>query len=498
MQAKMSHQSERLAQINSITKSWEPFDCQVGKNQTGAKSGKRFDVIDPGSGIAWTSCPDCDANDVDDAVQSSSEAFIAYSAWTPRQRAQCLQKWYQLINDNRDEIAKLLVFETGKPLQEAYGEVDYGNSFVWWFMGEAERIQGTTITSSTPGRRSLTIKQPLGVAAALVPWNFPVALALRKASAALAAGCTMVVKPSPETPASTLIIARLALQAGFPPGALNIVTTSLENTPAVAEALCEHPLVKKVTFTGSTRIGKLISSMCARNLKKCTLELGGNCPFVIFDDADLDHALDQLLKLKWRHAGQACISSNRLYVQRNVYDRFVDAVKHQTADLKIGHGMTDGTTLGPVTTSRSLDKAEELVADATAKGAGVVMGTGQRLGPSELNDLDGGYFMKPTILTHVTDDMLLSKEEIFAPVLGIAIFDTEEEVIKRANDTSMGLASYVFTKDVDRLWRMFEKLEAGMIGLVSDPSLYLKNRSIADHVLEYRQCFFCRGTIWRH
>lgn len=485
------------SQINIVKDILTSGDWQIDASSIPAKAGKRFDVVDPGSGTTWTSCPDCDDADVDGAVQSSYEAFKAYSKWTPRQRAQCLSKWHHLIIDKREEIAKVLVHETGKPLAEAYGEIDYGNSFVWWFTGEAERVQGTTITSAIAGRRSFTIKQPIGVAAALVPWNFPVALALRKASAALAAGCTMVLKPSPETPVSTIMIARLAKEAGFPAGALNIITTSLENTPAVAEALSLHPRVKKVTFTGSTRVGKLISGLCSKNLKKCTLELGGNCPFIIFDDADLDHALDQLMSLKWRHAGQACVSSNRVYVHRKIHDKLVEELVSRTSKLKIGHGMAEGTTLGPVTTPRGLDKAEELVKDALNRGAKIVMGTGQRMTFEEGNTTPRGYFMEPTILTGVTDDMLLNQDEIFAPVLGISVFDTEDDVTERANDTSMGLASYVFTTDVNRLWRMYEKLEAGMIGLVSS-SLLFRGTGITNGSLEYWQYFCCGGAVRRN
>lgn len=439
------------------------LDCLVDGESVIAKSGKRFDVIDPGSGKSWASCPDCREEDVDAAVQSSYRAFQKYSKWTPRQRAQTLLKWHQGIVAARDDLAKILVYETGKPLAEAYGEIDYATTFTWWFVGEAERVQGASIVSAVPGRRAVTIKQPLGVAAALVPWNFPIALVLRKASAALAAGCTMIVKPSPETPITSLSVARLALKAGFPPGVLNVLTTSLEGTPGLAEALCLHPLVKKVTFTGSTRVGKIISGLCAKNLKKSTMELGGNCPFIIFDDANLDQALEQLMALKWRHAGQACVSSNRVYVQRGVYDKFVEAVINATSRLKMGHGMAEGTTLGPVTTPRSLDRAEDMAKDALAKGAKLVLGTGLRDASGS-----GGYFMQPTILTNVTDDMLMSQDEIFAPLLGISVFDTEEEVIQRANNTAMGLTSYAFTKNVDRLWRLFELLEAGMVGLVSE------------------------------
>ncbi|EPE09517.1 succinate-semialdehyde dehydrogenase [Ophiostoma piceae UAMH 11346] len=430
---------------------------------TPAASGKRFAVADPGTGKTWTTCPDTAAEDVEQAVSTANAAFKIYSKWTPRKRSQTLGKWHQLISDAREDLARVLVLETGKPLAEALGEVDYGLTFTWWFTGEADRIQGATMNSALAGRRALTIKQPIGTSVALVPWNFPLALVLRKAGAALAAGCTMIVKTSPETPLTAFCLAELANRAGFPPGAFNVLSTSLENTPPVAEALCLHPLVKKVTFTGSTRVGKLISSMCAKNLKKCTLELGGNCPFIVFDDANLEQAVEQLQSLKWRHAGQACITANRVYVQRGIHDAFVARVLEQTSKIKVGHGLTAGNTMGPVTTPRGLDKGEELFQDAVSKGASVQMGKGVRLsaGTGEA----GGYFMSPTVLTGITDSMAMAQDEVFAPILGISVFDTESEAVERANNTSMGLASYVFTKNIDRIWRMFENLEAGMIGL---------------------------------
>lgn len=406
----------------------------------------------------WTTCPTNDASDVDAAVQRAHSCFESYRKLTPRQRAQLLFKWDSLIRENRDDLATLLTYETGKPLAEAYGELDYSTGFTWWFAGEAERIQGTVFSPALPNRRVFTIKQPLGVAAALVPWNFPIAMVLRKASAALAAGCTMIVKPSPETPLTALTLAHLATQAGFPPGAFNVLTTDLAKTPELSEALTRHPLVKKVTFTGSTRVGKIVARNAADGLKKVTLELGGNCPVLVFDDASLDQTMAQLCPLKWRHAGQACITANRIYVQRGIHDRFLQRFAAEARKLKIGHGAADGTSLGPVTTSRGLDKAEEIVQDAAAKGAEVVMG-GKRV------EGKGGYFFEPTILTGMKPDMLVSCEEIFAPVAAIYPFDTEEEAVKAANDTSMGLASYCFTKNVDRMWRMLENLEAGMIGM---------------------------------
>ncbi|KAM4064945.1 aldehyde dehydrogenase family protein [Hirsutella rhossiliensis] len=439
----------------------EQFDCLVHGESVPAQSGKRFDVVDPGTGNVWAACSDAAAQDVDGAVQSSHEAFQTYSKWTPKQRSKSLFQWHQLITEAKGDLAKVLTSETGKPLREADQEVDYALSFLWWFIGEAERIQGSSITSAVGGRRAIIIKQPVGVVAALVPWNFPLVLALRKMSAALAAGCTMVVKPSPETPVSALSLARLAVRAGFPAGAVNVLTTSLDGTPPVAEELCRHPLVRKVSFTGSTRVGKIIAGLCAQNLKGSTLELGGNCPFVVFDDANLARVLEQLMALKWRHAGQACISANRIYVQRGLHDKLVAALVEQASRLKMGYSLAEDTDFGPVTTPRGLDKAEAMAQDALSKGGKLELGTGKRMSDGG----GGGYFMEPTILTGVTDDMLMSREEIFAPLAGVSVFDTEDEVVARANKTSMGLASYVFTKDVHRLWRMFEKLEAGMIGL---------------------------------
>lgn len=284
---------------------------------------------------------------------------------------------------------------------------------------------------------------------------------LRKAGAALAAGCTMIVKPSPETPLSVLTLALLAERAGFPKGVFSVLTTSLDNTPSLSEALCRHPLVKKVTFTGSTRVGKLVAKICADGLKKVTLELGGNCPFLVFDDADLEQAATQLMALKWRHAGQACITANRVYVQKGVYGEFTRILQDKTRALVVGHGSDSKTTMGPVTTSRSLDKASAQVRDAQANGGKVI------LGGRVLHGTQGyeGYFFEPTLITGANEDMVISKEETFAPVLALFEFESEEQAVRMANDTSMGLASYFFTKNVDRTWRLLENLEAGMIGM---------------------------------
>ncbi|KAF2677237.1 aldehyde dehydrogenase [Lentithecium fluviatile CBS 122367] len=423
-----------------------------------SKSGKTFEVVDPGTDKAWIECPINDASDVDEAVKSSHQCFEKYRNISPRARAQMLFKWDSLIRENKEDIATILVYETGKPRSEAYGEIDYSTGFTWWFAGEAERIQGTVFTPALPDRRVFTIKQPLGVAAALVPWNFPIAMILRKAGAALAAGCVMIVKPSPETPITVLALAYLADMAGFPKGALNVLTTDLGKTPELSEALCRHPLVKKVSFTGSTRVGKLIAKICSENLKKVTLELGGNCPVLIFDDANIDQAMGQIFALKYRHAGQACITANRIYVQSGIFDEFLERWNAESKKIVVGHGSDEKTTMGPVTTPRGIEKALALVNDAKSKGATVHIG-GNKISKG------GGYFFEPTVITGVTPDMDIANEEIFAPVCTFIKFETEDEAVEKANDTSMGLASYCFTKNVDRMWRLFENLEAGMVGL---------------------------------
>ncbi|KAI8962224.1 aldehyde dehydrogenase [Daldinia sp. FL1419] len=395
-----------------------------------AKSGKRFDIIDPGSDRKFASCPDMAAEDVDDAVQAAQAAFQVFRTFTPRARADLLAKFDALIREHKDDLATILVYETGKPLAEAHGEIEYAASFTRWFTGEAERVQGTTFPAAIPGRRIFTIKQPLGVTAALVPWNFPIAMVLRKASAALAAGCTMVAKPSPETPLSALTLAYLAEKAGYPKGVFNVLPTTLANTPTLSEALCKHPLVKKVSFTGSTRVGKILSAHCAEGLKKLTLELGGNCPFLVFDDANLDQACDALISLKFRHAGQACITANRVYVQRVIYDTFSSLLARKAQALRVGHGIDKSTTMGPLTVPTGVDKVAAQVEDAKQNG-GVVLTGGNRITSSK------GYFFEPTIVTHASQKMKVASEETFGPLLALFPFDTEDEAVRMANDTSV-------------------------------------------------------------
>ncbi|KAJ4168226.1 Succinate-semialdehyde dehydrogenase [NADP(+)] GabD [Fusarium oxysporum] len=417
-----------------------------------------FDVEDPGSGKVFATCPINKVEDVDPYVTTSHAAFLEYRQVNPRERAKKLLEWYRLITNAREDIAKLVTYETGKPLTEARGEVDYALGFAWWFAGEAERIRGSIAIPSVSDRRTFVIKQPIGVSIALVPWNFPVAMIIRKVAAALAAGCSMIVKPSPETPLSVMALADLALKAGFPPGVFNVITTDNANTPSVSEALCKHSLTRKVTFTGSTGVGRIVARHCSDGLKKVTMELGGNCPFIIFNDGDLDQAVAALMVLKWRTAGQACTHANRVYVQSGVYDQFAQKILEATQKLRVGHGADPATTMGALTTSRALEKLDRHVADAVAKGGKVLCGGSS---PSGLD----GYFFEPTIISDMNASMLTTNEEIFGPLLGLYRFETEQEVVEAANNTSMGLASYFFTKDTDRTWRLLESLEAGMIGM---------------------------------
>lgn len=414
--------------------------------------------IDPGSNKVFASCPSNEVADVDQYIKSSQKAFEEYRHVNPRVRAKILLKWHELITHAREDIAHIMVYETGKPMTEALGEVDYALGFAWWFAGEAERIRGSVAQPSISERRTFVIKQPIGVSVALVPWNFPVAMVIRKVAAALAAGCSMVVKPSPETPLSVNALADLAIRAGLPVGVLNIISTDNENTPTVSERLCKHPLVRKVTFTGSTRVGSIVARHCSEGLKKVTMELGGNCPFIVFDDGNLEQAVAALMTLKWRTAGQACTHANRVYVQSGVYKKFAQMIVEATSKIRLGHGTEASTTMGPLTTSRGIEKLESHIKDAVKHGGKILCG-GKR--PQGLN----GYFFEPTIISGMTPAMLTTREEIFGPLLGLYKFETEQEVVKSANDTSMGLASYFFTKDINRAWRMLENLEAGMIGM---------------------------------
>jgi succinate-semialdehyde dehydrogenase/glutarate-semialdehyde dehydrogenase len=414
-----------------------------------------FPVVDPATGAEIGRVPNLGAAETTAAIDAAEKAFPAWSRKTAKERAQILKRWFELIVAEAEPLAQLMTAEQGKPLTESRGEVAYGASFVEWFAEEGKRAYGKTIPTTMAGKRYLTIKQPVGVVAAIAPWNFPIAMITRKVAPALAAGCTVVVKPAEDTPLCALAVARLALDAGVPPGVFNVVTTT--DAAAVGKVLCADKRVRKLSFTGSTEVGKILYRQCADTVKKLTLELGGNAPLLVFDDADLGQAVAGAMASKYRNAGQTCVCANRLFVQAGIYDRFAEALAAEVAKLKVGPGRESGTAVGPLINAEAVKKVESLVADATAKGAKVVTGGKQAEA--------GPLFYQPSVLTNVTTDMTIAHEEIFGPVASLIRFETEEEAVKMANDTPFGLAAYLFSRDIGRAWRVAEQLDAGMVGV---------------------------------
>ncbi|HXG78240.1 MAG TPA: NAD-dependent succinate-semialdehyde dehydrogenase [Methyloceanibacter sp.] len=418
-------------------------------------SAKTFPVRDPATGAEVAAVPDLGAEDAKRAIDAAARAFPAWSAKTAKERAAILKRWFDLITAETESLAKLMTSEQGKPLAEARAEVAYGASFIEWFAEEAKRAYGHTIPTTVASKRYLTIKQPIGVVAAIAPWNFPIAMITRKAAPALASGCTIVVKPAAETPLCALAVAKLGMDAGLPPGVLNIVTTM--DAPAVGKMFCDDPRVRKLSFTGSTEVGKLLYRQCAGTVKKLTLELGGNAPLLVFDDANLDQAIAGTMASKYRNAGQTCVCANRILVQDGIYDRFAGALVQEVQKLKVGPGLATGTVIGPLISEEAVAKVESLVGDAVKKGAKVL--TGGTL------DNAGPLFYRPSVVGDVTPDMKIVREEIFGPVAALVRFKTEDEAVKLANDTPFGLAAYLFSRDLARAWRVAEKLEAGMVGI---------------------------------
>lgn len=417
--------------------------------------GKTFPVTNPANGEVLTTVPDMGREDTQRAITAAAQALPDWAGKTALERAALLRKWYELMMTHLEDLALLMTLEQGKPLNEARGEVRYGASFVEWFAEEGKRVYGDVIPTYSGDRRIIVLKQPIGVVAAITPWNFPNAMITRKVSAALAAGCTVVVKPAEDTPLSALALAELAVRAGFPPGVLNVVTT---NRPEiVGKELTENPVVRKLSFTGSTEVGKLLMAQCANTVKKISLELGGNAPFIVFDDADIEAAVEGALASKYRNAGQTCVCANRLFVQDGVYDEFAEKYADAVKRLKVGVGTEESVSIGPLINEAALSKVERLVEDALSKGARALTG-GHR---HEL----GRTFYQPTVLINVTDEMQCAQEEIFGPVAPLFRFKTEEEVIQRANNTSYGLAAYFYGRDVGRIWRVAEALEYGMVGI---------------------------------
>ena len=418
-------------------------------------SAKTFPVSNPATRAEIARVPDLGAKDAVRAVDAAVKAFPAWSAKTAKERAAILKRWFDLVTAETESLAKLMTTEQGKPLAESRAEVAYGAAFIEWFAEEAKRAYGHTIPTTVASKRYLTIKQPIGVVAAIAPWNFPIAMITRKVAPALASGCTVVVKPAAETPLCALAIAKLAQDAGLPPGVLNIITTT--DASAVGKVFCDDPRVRKLSFTGSTEVGKLLYRQCADTVKKLTLELGGNAPLIVFDDADLDQAIAGTMASKYRNAGQTCVCANRILVQSGIYDRFTTALVEAVQKLKVGPGLESGTAIGPLISNEAIGKVETLVGDAVERGAKIL--TGGTL------DNAGPLFYRPSVVGGVTADMRIVHEEIFGPVAALIRFDSEADAIRIANDTPFGLASYLFSKDLGRAWRVAEKLEAGMVGV---------------------------------
>jgi succinate-semialdehyde dehydrogenase / glutarate-semialdehyde dehydrogenase len=425
--------------------------CHVDGEWISSK--ETFNVTNPATGARLGSVPNFGAAETRRAIDAAERAWPAWRAKTAKERAVILRKWFDLMMANQEDLAQILTAEQGKPLAEARGEIAYGASFIEWFAEEGKRAYGEVIPTHQADKRILVIKQPIGVAALITPWNFPNAMITRKAGPALAAGCTVVIKPAGQTPYSALAMAELGGRAGIPKGVLNIITG---DSKTIGAELCANPKVRKLSFTGSTETGRILMKQCADTIKKLSLELGGNAPFIVFDDADLDAAVEGALASKYRNAGQTCVCANRMYVQDSVYDKFASKLTEKVRGFKVGAGNEPGVVIGPLIDEQGVQKVEKHVADAVGKGAQVILG-GKR-------DQRGGLFFQPTVLTNVTADMLVSHEETFGPVAPLIRFKTEEEVIRLANDTEFGLSGYFYSRDVGRIFRVAEQMETGIVG----------------------------------
>ncbi|WP_374375676.1 NADP-dependent succinate-semialdehyde dehydrogenase [Dongia sp.] len=428
--------------------------CYIDGKWVDADSGKTIDVTNPATGEVIGTIPNMGAAETKRAIEAANKAWPAWRKKTAKERANLLRNWFNLMMAAQEDLAIILTAEQGKPLAEAKGEIAYGASYIEWFAEEAKRIYGDIIPPHQGDKRIVVTKEPVGVVAAITPWNFPNAMGTRKAAPAMAAGCPVVMKPATQTPFSTLAIAVLAERAGIPAGVLNVVTGSAS---AIGGEMTSNPIVRKLTFTGSTEIGKLLMKQCADTMKKTSMELGGNAPFIVFDDADLDAAVEGAMMSKFRNTGQTCVCANRIYVQDAVYDAFAEKLKAAVAKMKIGDGLKGETQQGPLIDMKAVAKVEEHIADAVGKGAKIMAG-GKR-------HALGGSFFEPTILTDVTPQMAVAKEETFGPLAPLFRFKTEEEVIKMANDTEFGLASYFYARDLGRVWRVAEAVEYGIVGI---------------------------------
>ncbi len=428
--------------------------CYIDGKWADADSRKTIEVTNPASGEVLGTIPNMGADETRRAIEAANAAWPAWRAMTAKERAAILRKWFNLMMENQEDLATIMTAEQGKPFAEAKGEIAYGASFVEWFAEEAKRVYGDVIPGHQRDKRIVVVKEPIGVVAAITPWNFPNAMITRKCAPAMAAGCPVVVKPATQTPYSALALAELAERAGIPKGVFNVVTGSAS---AIGGEMTSNPIVRKLSFTGSTEIGKLLMAQCAATVKKTSMELGGNAPFIVFDDADLDAAVEGALASKYRNTGQTCVCANRLLVQDGVYDAFAEKLAAAVKKLKVGDGLKGETQQGPLIDMKAVEKVEEHISDAVKKGAKVVLG-GKR---HEL----GGSFFEPTILANVTPEMAVAREETFGPVAPLFRFKTEDEAIRMANDTEFGLACYYYTRDLARTWRVGEALEYGIVGI---------------------------------
>ena len=424
-------------------------------------TGRWHEVTDPASGVAFAQVADSGPIDATAALDAAYAAFDAWRATTARARAQLLKRWHALIVANGEDLARLISREQGKPFKEARGEVAYGASYVEWFAEEAVRSYGDLIPEPAPGKKMMVVKEPVGVVAAITPWNFPLAMLARKIAPALAAGCTVVCKPAEDTPLTALALVKLAADAGFPAGVINIVTASRTHAADTAGVWVKDSRVRKITFTGSTQVGKQLAKGSADTLKKLSLELGGNAPFIVFEDADLSAAVEGLLRAKFRNGGQTCVSPNRVYVQYGVYDRFAHALVARVAALRVGPASREDSDIGPMINARAVEKIERHVHDALARGATVLTGGHVVRNPVA----DGPNYYAPTVLGNVTPGMMLLEEETFGPVVPLIRFRDEPEVVRLANDTPYGLAAYFYSRDIARIWRVADRLEAGIVGI---------------------------------
>ena len=431
----------------------------IDNQWVGADSGKSFAITNPATGAVVAQVADMGAAETRRAIAAAEKALPAWRKKTPKERSTILRKWYDLILAHADDLALMMTTEQGKPLAEAKGEVVYAASFIEWFAEEAKRTYGDVIPSSVGDRRLLTLKQPIGVCAAITPWNFPAAMITRKVAPGLAVGCTFVVKPAEATPLTALALAQLAIEAGMPPGVFNVIVGNGDKSPEIGLEMCTSPVVRKVSFTGSTEVGRILLRQSADTIKKLSLELGGNAPFIVFDDADIDAAVEGALLSKYRNAGQTCVCANRIFVQEGVYEQFAAKLAEKVKQFKVGSGVEPGVNIGPLIEPAAIAKVKEHVADALAKGAKLLTG-------GHAHAL-GGLFFEPTILTDVTTDMKVAREETFGPLAPLFRFETEDEVVAMANNTEFGLAAYFYSRDIGRIFRVSEALETGMVAVNS-------------------------------